>query len=1100
MWNHVEPARAVLLRCSITRLLQAINAMNGQQLDGRNIRVSRAGGGESRSSSSYKAGVVDLARNGTAATGVRPGMDGGRTHERASDVPATAAPVQPPYSRPGGISATGGAVPDGYHPRSRAPDLPLLQQPVEQAQHSHPVSGFSPRDTRSAEVSVPARTLLQAAVPQPVANLAGGHVAGHARSMVAPPGLSTSAHPAVPRDPDPNIAKFSAARSKIMQDAVQQYCVELGDKQQQEKGVDTRPGRDRRWADIGSGADTIRFGARDMEIFAKEHGLAPYESLFESPNPDYKPGLPLAECQSCCNVFAERQSELDCIRPAPKIGIRSTPRASVAPPAAQKQQEETDFDVFDPKSASIPELVQRADETGDAELQYMIGKRHANDLPPNLTEAAKWFTKAAKNKHRKAQLAVAKIHADENRTSSTAGTKQDTAVRYLTTQCGWSHMDAVTEITGRPPPQSMPAQSTSSFENVSEQQWQQSTQQAAGSGHWGNARYDQQHQQLQLQHQHGGYQQRPPPDSRDDYRKDEQNRQPQARYGSARDSYGQGGSWANRYGPSPSSSSQQQPARSSTTESAGWAGRSVDSRSNTSKLTDSVPPGLSSSSTLSAPAAVTDATASSSLNQGTPMITGKIPKKKGIPKIPKTTSNADRSGGGWYEQAKVAAPLKREREDAGRSAKQSESKKPRADPEAGRDDRNQSPNDSSNDSAARSEKKQEKDSHATATSSGVESKAETSAMEVESKSKPSTQQQKEEPRESNLKAIPTKKNGKQQKKVAPKKKEQDQNNATAGSATLFPVDMLTWAKVGHYPYWPAKVISIDQVADVKSQKQLIAAQKNKKKKIADAVLVMFYQSKDVSWIRPDRIAKFSGSDSAPDGSTKRSPDFDQAVEEALEQMQSNLDWESSTAAGDSSAAPSAESRDDVDDTDDALRSSSSESQLEPDDASSSSVDEVAKGGTLIPSGNSNINALKAKYKKLKGTSARGSQANNTEWLQARIAEMESGESSVKTGKKQQPAAAVKQKKTKPTKKTANKPSDEGGSQSAASTGQGSNVASLKKRYTQLKGSAPRGSKANEAAWLQAKVAELEAAQTVEAVDDSSSDDSVGATSASSACR
>lgn len=127
---------------------------------------------------------------------------------------------------------------------------------------------------------------------------------------------------------------------------------------------------------------------------------------------------------------------------------------------------------------------------------------------------------------------------------------------------------------------------------------------------------------------------------------------------------------------------------------------------------------------------------------------------------------------------------------------------------------------------------------------------------------------------------------------------------------------LQWAKVGHYPYWPAKVIEVDEVADEKARKQLTAAQK-KKTAIKDAVLVMFFQSLDCSWIKPDRgkrtstphhnlisscaperdwfftVVKFTGPGSSPESGKKGSggDDLNTAVEEAVEQMESNADWE-----------------------------------------------------------------------------------------------------------------------------------------------------------------------------------------------------------------
>ena len=108
-------------------------------------------------------------------------------------------------------------------------------------------------------------------------------------------------------------------------------------------------------------------------------------------------------------------------------------------------------EVFDPAQASIKELAEKAEEDDDSELQYLLGKRHAEDLPPNSTGAAKWFGRAAKHGHKKAQVNIAKMHAQ-----SMGGSKADNAVRYLMTQYQWSQVDAVTAITGKPPPAVVP--------------------------------------------------------------------------------------------------------------------------------------------------------------------------------------------------------------------------------------------------------------------------------------------------------------------------------------------------------------------------------------------------------------------------------------------------------------------------------------------------------------------------------------------------------------------------------------------------------------------------------------------------------------------
>ena len=393
----------------------------------------------------------------------------------------------------------------------------------------------------------------------------------------------------------------------------------------------------------------------------------------------------------------------------------------------------------------------------------------------------------------------------------------------------------------------------------------------------------------------------------------------------------------------------------------------------------------------------------------------------------------------------TSSSLKREREG---TAAQGESKKSRAEPPGV----SKRPSSNSSGISAPPEKRQQKESPAAAAPRAVDEKTATNSVETVSKSKPIHQ------KVAKSKPATAKKPVKQQKKTAQEKKQ----TVATGSAALFPVGRLTWAKVGHYPYWPAKVISIDEVADEKSRKQLLAAQKNKKKLIVDAVLVMFYQSKDVSWIRPDRIAKFEGADSAPDGSTKRSPEFEQAVAEAVEQM--------------ANPAPlSASSDTDSDDSDDGDLDLGASSESDNGDSDGEGPAALQAAGSA-PS-NGSVDALKAKYKELKGNAARGSQANNADWLQARIDAMERA-----SAQKNQPAA-VKQ-----AKKIEREPSDADGSQSAS-------VASLKKRYTQLNGAAPRGSRANDAGWLQERVEELEAAHTKnDAVDDSDDESDYGTAS------
>ena len=80
-------------------------------------------------------------------------------------------------------------------------------------------------------------------------------------------------------------------------------------------------------------------------------------------------------------------------------------------------------------------------------------------------------------------------------------------------------------------------------------------------------------------------------------------------------------------------------------------------------------------------------------------------------------------------------------------------------------------------------------------------------------------------------------------------------------------------------YWPASVIHIDLVTDMAMQK-LLRREQRKIKDGAAATLVVFFQSKDCSWIRPDRIVAFQPSKPPPDGSRAKGDDFEQAVREA----------------------------------------------------------------------------------------------------------------------------------------------------------------------------------------------------------------------------
>ena len=66
-----------------------------------------------------------------------------------------------------------------------------------------------------------------------------------------------------------------------------------------------------------------------------------------------------------------------------------------------------------------------------------------------------------------------------------------------------------------------------------------------------------------------------------------------------------------------------------------------------------------------------------------------------------------------------------------------------------------------------------------------------------------------------------------------------------------PVGKLVWAKFKNYPWWPAKTISLEQVANDKTRSQLKKAFKGQ-----DDSLVIFYFDKNYSWVQPDRIVEF----------------------------------------------------------------------------------------------------------------------------------------------------------------------------------------------------------------------------------------------------
>eukprot|EP01047_Picozoa_sp_COSAG01_P057309 COSAG01_NODE_6609_length_3582_cov_2.302613_2_plen_286_part_00 len=139
----------------------------------------------------------------------------------------------------------------------------------------------------------------------------------------------------------------------------------------------------------------------------------------------------------------------------------------------------------------------------------------------------------------------------------------------------------------------------------------------------------------------------------------------------------------------------------------------------------------------------------------------------------------------------------------------------------------------------------------------------------------------------------------------------------------------------------------------------------------------------------------------------------------------------------------------------------------------------------VPAGS--VQALKKRYRKLKGAAPRGSKANNAQWLSAQIADMEaragrttvsetSGKKATKRARQEQPADSASGSMKKKNKQAAAAAVAAGvGAQQLGESdgGDGQDVVGvLKERYRALKGGAPRGPKANDPAWLRSKIAEM----------------------------
>ena len=76
-----------------------------------------------------------------------------------------------------------------------------------------------------------------------------------------------------------------------------------------------------------------------------------------------------------------------------------------------------------------------------------------------------------------------------------------------------------------------------------------------------------------------------------------------------------------------------------------------------------------------------------------------------------------------------------------------------------------------------------------------------------------------------------------------------------GSIDGVPAGKLVWAKCQNFPWWPAKTISLEEVANDKTRSQLKKARKGKEES-----LVIFFADKNYSWVEPDRIVEFQPGD------------------------------------------------------------------------------------------------------------------------------------------------------------------------------------------------------------------------------------------------
>lgn len=94
----------------------------------------------------------------------------------------------------------------------------------------------------------------------------------------------------------------------------------------------------------------------------------------------------------------------------------------------------------------------------------------------------------------------------------------------------------------------------------------------------------------------------------------------------------------------------------------------------------------------------------------------------------------------------------------------------------------------------------------------------------------------------------------------------------ASAATIaksrFPVGTVVWCKVSSYPYWPARVISMNDINESKTRRLLeksrTKSQMRSKNDGSDMILVQFFKEDNFSFARPDRVQRFVLGQHSPD--------------------------------------------------------------------------------------------------------------------------------------------------------------------------------------------------------------------------------------------